>query len=356
MAASKARNVAATAASSGAPSRRARLNADTSSEPEGLTRRVVLNILEAFFQRPWLHLLPLILMIALGAATAFSTEAVYKSSGVITAESSTLIGNITQSNNQGFGYETPATATARNINEMLQTNEFLTSVANKLQADAPENQLPLLRRTIADSVGATADGDQLVRVTAQSARSDLSFRLADATVQSYLEAVIDNDLRQSSETVTLFEGEVEQARADLQAAQDALDQFLVDNQIDGTDETPLALELQANRMQDGVDRLASTYDAKLDALDQAKLATNTARTEVEQRLRLTDPPEQPEAPEPRLRKAGMTLVVFGILGSLLSLASVIVASALDKTIRVPADVNAKFGLDVLAVIPNARGR
>ena len=29
-----------------------RLNADTSSQPEGLTRRVMLNILEAFFRRP----------------------------------------------------------------------------------------------------------------------------------------------------------------------------------------------------------------------------------------------------------------------------------------------------------------
>ncbi len=42
------------------------LNADTSSEPDGLTRRVMLNMLEAFFRRPWLHLLPLILPVRLG--------------------------------------------------------------------------------------------------------------------------------------------------------------------------------------------------------------------------------------------------------------------------------------------------
>src|SRR6188472_1532606 len=99
----------------GMPRNRGRINADTTSEPEGITRRVVLNVLEAFFRRPWLHLLPLILMLALGAATAFSKSPVYRAAGTITAESSTLIGDLTQQNNQGFNFDTPATVTARNI-------------------------------------------------------------------------------------------------------------------------------------------------------------------------------------------------------------------------------------------------
>ncbi len=52
----------------------------------------------------------------------------------------------------------------------------------------------------------------------------------------------------------------------------------------------------------------------------------------------------------------LTLVIFGVLGVLLSLASVIVAATLDRTIRVPGDITAKFDLDVLAVVPDARAR
>src|SRR5687768_4554554 len=96
---------------SGQPRKRARVNADTTSEPEGLTRRVVLNILEAFFRRPWLHILPIILLVALGAATAFSKTEEFRAVGTITAEDSTVIGDITQSGNGGFGFVSPAEAT-----------------------------------------------------------------------------------------------------------------------------------------------------------------------------------------------------------------------------------------------------
>ena len=54
---------------------------------------------------------------------------------------------------------------------------------------------------------------------------------------------------------------------------------------------------------------------------------------------VTDPPDTPFAPEPRLKKAVLTLVIFGVLGLLLSLASVIVAATLDRTIRVPGDIS-----------------
>jgi capsular polysaccharide biosynthesis protein len=38
---------------------------------------------------------------------------------------------------------------------------------------------------------------------------------------------------------------------------------------------------------------------------------------------------------------------------LLMLASVIASATLDRTVRVPNDITGKFGLDVLAVIPDA---
>ncbi len=358
MAASKARSVPIGTATNTQmlASRRGRVNADTSSEPEGLTRRVVLNVLEAFFRRPWLHLLPLILMLAFGGATAFNEKQTYTSTGTITAESSTLIGNLTQSNNQGFGYDTPATATARDVNEMLRTNEFLTTVAGHLKTDASPSETALLREVIATSVGAAADGQQLVRIAATTERPDLSYRLADATMQSYIDTIVANDVRQSDSTVSFFDGQVATAKADRDAALAKLNDFLVTNNIDGTAKIPLNLSLQADQLRSEFTRLDNIYSSKVDSLDQAKLASSTAKTEVQQRLRITDTPEEPTAPQPRLRKAMMTLIVFGVLGLLLSLASVIVAATLDRTIRVPGDITAKFDLDVLAVVPDARAR
>jgi uncharacterized protein involved in exopolysaccharide biosynthesis len=357
VAASK-RNLPAPMGSTGAvrASRRTRLNADTSAEPEGLTRRVVLNFLEAFFRRPWLHLLPLILMLALGAASAFSAKQQFSSTGTITAESSTIIGDLTQSNNQGFNFETPATVVARNINEMLRTTNFLNTVAGKLQQNPSDSQKALLRQVIAKDVAAAADGDQLVRVSANSERGDLAFGLANAVITSYVETVKANNVAQTDEAVTFFNDAVAEAKVSRDAAQQALDDYLVANNVGNTTDVPAAQQQAITSLQNTLDRAESQYDAKLDSLDQAKLARNAAETDVEQRLRITDPPVEPTAPQPRLKKAVMTLVVFGVLGVLLSLASVIVAATLDRTIRVPGDITAKFDLDVLAVVPDARAR
>ncbi len=357
MAASTARNVPVTGATApiGSTRRAPRVNADTTAQPEGLTRRVVLNILEAFFRRPWLHLLPLIIMLALGAATAFNKQDEYRSVGTITALRSTLISDITQVNNNGFSFETPSTLTARNINEKLRTNEFVNTVADKLGLEAGSQRDQLLQ-IIARSVGASADGDQLVRVSATTRQPDLSLSLANATVDSYIETVKNATLSQSEAAVSFFESELQAADTARQAARQKLLDFYQQNDIQDLAKIPVSLQLDVQALQDEVQRLDAAYDAKQDQLDQARLTAATAQTDTEQRLRVTDRPTQAGAPQPYLRKAVLTMMVFGVLGVLLSLASVIVAAALDRTIRVPADVTAKFGLDVLAVIPDSRAR
>lgn len=343
--------------SAGLPRNRGRINADTTSEPEGLTRRVVLNVLEAFFRRPWLHLLPIILLVAFGAATAFSSQEEFRSVGTITAESSTVIGEATQTNNNGFNFETPASTTARDINEKLRTNEFLTAVAAKLQADAPASQQAFLRQTIAQSVAANADGQQLVRVAATTDAPELSFRLAQATIDTYIETVTNNSARQNDETVAFFEDQVAAAETAYRAAQTALNDFLVQNNISlGAEDVPVAEQIRINELQADLDRKESQYEAQLTSLDDAKQRAAATRTEIAQRIRVTDAPSGPGVAEPRLKAAVLTVMVFGVLGVLLSLASVIVAATLDRTIRIPGDITAKFGLDVLAVVPDARAR
>jgi uncharacterized protein involved in exopolysaccharide biosynthesis len=316
----------------------------------------VLNVLEAFFRRPWLHLLPLILLVALGGATAFSKEEAYRTTGTITAEASTVIGDLTQPNNNGFTFQSPATIVATNINEMLRTTQFLNNVALALNADAPEGQQATVRRTIATSVRAFDDGEQLVRVAATTERPDLSLSLAQATIDTYIATVTANNAQEYDEAITFFEGQVQTALEDYEAAQARLNDFVIANNITDDAEVPAADRITLESLRSEVDRKVAQYDAQLASLAQAQQQRAATITEVEQRIRVTDPPELPLAPEPRLKAALMTLIIFGVLGALLSLASVIVDATLDRTIRVPGDITGKFGLDVLAVVPDARAR
>ncbi|HLM19331.1 MAG TPA: hypothetical protein VK549_16030, partial [Acidimicrobiia bacterium] len=298
-----------------------------------------------------------VLMLALGAATAFSATKEYRSTGTITVESSTVIGDLTETGNTGFNFDTPATVTARNINEKLRTNEFLNLVAAKLNVDASEGEKALLRTTIADSVSATADGDQLVRVGATTEWPELSVRLAEATIDSFIDTINATNVLQSNQTVEFFTQQVDEARAAYEAAEKALSDYLVANNIEPNSENvSVAQQAAITSLQADLDRKESQYETRLASLDQANLVASSTQTETEQRIRRTDTPELPEASETGLKNALLTVIIFGVLGALLTLASVIASAALDRTIRVPSDITGKFGLDVLAVVPDAKAR
>ena len=100
----------------------------------------MLNILEAFFRRPWLHLIPLILMVGIGISSVINLSAEYTSSGALRATSGSVLSDVTESANQtSFGFESPASATAREINELLRTEAFVTLVAE--QSDIPSSKV-----------------------------------------------------------------------------------------------------------------------------------------------------------------------------------------------------------------------
>jgi capsular polysaccharide biosynthesis protein len=330
------------------------LNTETSTEPEGITRRVMLNVLEAFFRRPWLHLLPLILMLALGAATVASMKPQFLSVGILRATNESLLNDITAANsNQGFAFESPATLHSNTINELLRTDEFIDQVAQAAEVSTAEAQLGVLRSAIRSSIGAFPDGDNLVRVTAKTDFPEDSERLAEATIDAYRAAAVQSQTDQSPSTEEFLTLRVQEAEQRLNEANQALDAFIDQNPQLSTETARIADQTALNRLQGATDRAQTQYNAALDALDAAQLATAQAETVVNQRIQEIDDPG-PGIKESVVRKQGMTLILFGVLGVMLSLALVIVTATLDRTIRIPNDITARFGLDVLAVVPDTK--
>lgn len=334
---------------------RARVNADTSAEPEGLTRRVMLNILEAFFRRPLLHLLPLIVMIVLGGITAFGTAKEYRAVGTLTTAVTTVIGDITQ-RNPGVGFETPATVTARDINERLRTDRFLNLVAETANLGTNPDELASVRTEIAQSVFASAAGDRLVAVAATTAEPQLAADLAAATIGAYRGTVLANEQQASQEAEDFLQGAAEEIALELAEAEAALDEFLANNPVASTAELPPTQQVEFGRLSAVVARAESRYASAQDAVDEAARRGAQAQIDVSQRLQLQDEAQAPTSPQPRLKKALLTLVLFGVLGVGLSLTSVVASATLDRTIRLPNDVSGRFGLDVLAVVPDVRRR
>jgi uncharacterized protein involved in exopolysaccharide biosynthesis len=315
----------------------------------------MLNILEAFFRRPWLHLLPLFLLCALAASNLLSMTPQYRSVGTLNATGSSLLNDLTDaSTTPGLTFESPAVVTARQINQLMTTDFFLSRVADEAGLGTAIRDGTLLKEQIRRFTGARADGDNLVRISSTSHNAELSQRLVTATMTSYVDWVIESEVTESTGSATFLDQRVEQTQEAVDTAWTAVQNYIVDHPLAEDEDGPLAERLQLQRLREVLSRAEDRHEQALNAQDAAELATAQARVVVQQRLQTVDEPEVPPAPEPRLRKAALTLFLFGAVGALLSLAAVVITATLDRTIRVPNDITAKFGLDVLAVVPDKR--
>src|SRR6476661_5788132 len=72
--------------------------ADAAVDAPGITRRAVLSVLEAFFRHPWLHSLPLAVMLAVGVTAALDHDDRYRSVATMTATDRSLLSDVTATN------------------------------------------------------------------------------------------------------------------------------------------------------------------------------------------------------------------------------------------------------------------
>jgi capsular polysaccharide biosynthesis protein len=334
------------------PQPRTRLTADTSSQPDGITRRVMLNFLEAFFRRPVLHLLPVVLMLAVGVASVLNIKQQYGSVGTLSVTNESLLADLTNASQSAVSFESAATVTARQINELLRTDQFLNDVVSDAGVGDLVKQGLLTLDQVRAWTSAAADGDNIVRVGAVTRSPELSYRLSDATINSYRDWVVEADVNQSTTTETSLEARVAEKQAAADAADAAVRAKILEQPDVEIKERSLVDQQDFLRLQDASDRAQAQLVQAQDALDAAKLQTDQASAVVAQRLRVLDAPAVPLAPNGRIRQAAMTMLVFIFLGLVLSLVSVIISASLDRTIRVPNDITSRFGVDVLAVVPN----
>jgi capsular polysaccharide biosynthesis protein len=254
-----------------------------------------------------------------------------------------------------FGYESPATVTSRQINDLLGTRQFIDSVIEQAGLTTAVENGALTRDDVASSVGASPAGDNLVRVASTTSQPEMSQRLAAGTVAAFINQIVDSDSGNISVRIDVYNDQLQEAKDRLAAAQKALDDFVEANPSP-TDGQPRPDTEAATftRLNDNVDAASSQVDNIQASLDNATLTSELTLTDVQQRLSLIDEPEVPTVPEPRMRKAAMTAVMFGAFGAVISIAVVALAAALDRTVRVPADITERFRLDVLAVLPASR--
>jgi hypothetical protein len=316
-----------------------------------LDTSVIERLLETYFRRPVLYLVPLVLCLAFGAYSVVTSSKTYISEGVLSASGSTLLGNLSDlSLDSSFG-TTPASVASDRINEQLRSDDFVVSVAERSGMGTAVDTGVVGLDWIRARVGSYADGENLLKVRAGTTDPVLSQRLATATIDTFIQSVVDEDLRQSGVAAGFYDEVAAQYQDRVDEAEQELADYLAEHPEPAVGSRPAAEQSSIDQLTAVIQRDDEQLTDALAKAEEARLATEQARIDIEQRLRVVDPPVQPTAPVSGLRAAAMSMVTFGVLGAVLTAGVVIVAAFLDRTVRTTAELRSRLGFDVFTDVP-----
>src|SRR5262249_50981429 len=150
----------------------------------------------------------------------------------------------------------------------------------------------------------------LVQVVASSNNPELSARLSKATIDSYIQYVIDGDISESKAAEAFFDNQLQSASQALDQAQAALNDYAAKHPGGPQETRPLAEQVEIGRLNSNVTQAQSQYTNAQQKSQEAKLATDQATSDASQRLRIIDEPKAAGAPIPVLRHAVMSVIIF----------------------------------------------
>ncbi|MGZ4738011.1 MAG: hypothetical protein ACXVLM_02035 [Ilumatobacteraceae bacterium] len=316
-------------------------------------KRLWYGVVESFFRRWPLYLLPVLLLIGVGVMQAKKITAQYRSVGVLNVASNPLLSTVTSAGSTGaYGFETPSTATTRMINELFRTDVFVRSVADhaglKAALDSGLVTIPQVRARVA----ASSVGDRLLAVTAVWPDARTATQLVNSAVDEYTQHVLDVETKQSSEAEKFWTDLLAGYKKSLTDAQAALQDYVVANPAPKIGERPAEQTLAMSTLSGAIDQAQTQVTNAENNIDQAKLTSQQATSQTSQGLQVVDPPEVPTAPESIHRQQAMTFVVYLFLGIFVLVAMLLASAFLDRSVRTVEDIDVATGLAVVATVPS----
>lgn len=322
-----------------------------------MTRSVLIRLLETFFRRWWLYLLPVVVIVGFGFVTVSSSNPTYRSAGVITVNSDTLLSNLADvSIDDPFTFETPASVTSRRINDLLGSTGFAVSVAEQAGLSQSMATGIVLLADVRSQVRAAPVGDSLVSITATTEDPEMSFRLANSAIEAFIALIVENDLSQSLSAAEFYDDLSAGYRESLVEAGQTLDDYVRANPEPVVGDRPVEEQNAIARLEAAESLAQEQFATAVAKAEDARLVAEQTQLDIDQRIGIVDAPEMPLAAEPRLRRMLLSIMLFVAIGTIVLAAMVAIATALDRSVRDRDDIESRFEPPVLGLIPIERLR
>jgi hypothetical protein len=319
-----------------------------------VSRSFALRLVETFFRRWFLCLMPALLLIVVGAQSAANAKKEYVSKGVLYVESETLLSRLTGADPANNGFQTPAQAANTRLSSLLGTDEFVRSVSDRAGLTDLVNGGILSLDGVRGSIGTTPSSPNTLHIAGAHADPQIAFRLATATIDSFIQWVIDRSLTDSAAAEKFFQEQAATYKVDRDTTQAALQQFLKVNPEPLVGTRTADKEFELSRLATEAAAAEKRYTDTLGKADDARLASAQTRSNVAGRLRLVDAPTVSAVSTLTKKKLVIQFAMFMILGFALSAGVVFVGTVTDKSFRSPEEIRQRLGVQLLAVVPESR--
>jgi uncharacterized protein involved in exopolysaccharide biosynthesis len=321
-----------------------------------MLRLVILRLLESYFRHRWLYLLPIVLMTAAAIAYYLLLKPVFIARGVFYVQQESLLTSITSLRDVGYTWETPAQTTSGEFSELLQTDAFVRSVIERtdLEAEMPKGT-EVVQQTIEEvreSVWLSTLGNNQIRIQAQHESPSLSQQLVTATFDTFLQWKINADRNEGQVAADFLVGLVADYKVELETARQTLNEYLIAHPEPLRGDRPAIEALEIRRLESEINLAQDRYSSALDKDEDARLSVAQAANAIRQTYFLIDAPEIPTEPGTSLKEIVINMLIFMVVGVILSIVGIVGGALLDRTLRFPIDVSYGLRLPVLTEIRN----
>jgi hypothetical protein len=278
--------------------------------------------LETFFRSPWLYLLPLALVLA--GSSLLARRAV-SNARPFTAEA-TIAVNLDPTRERSVAEQPIAEQHAALLGELLESDSF---ILGALQEVSPEASLALLDEPgLANAVRArwaqAAVGPNTFKVKFSCVEPAFCVTVVAKVLDTYRDQVAAASAAKDGTAVEYYQRQLESAEERLRA-------------IPPTDP--------------GYPAARETYEELLRRLIDAGFEEAQAAQARQRGFTVLSPPQIAGEPSSPLREAILPIGLGLVVGLGLSLGAVALATWLDHSVRTPADVFERLGLQTVAAVP-----
>jgi uncharacterized protein involved in exopolysaccharide biosynthesis len=319
--------------------------------PHDFTERLV----DGFFRRWVLYVLPVAVFVAIGVYTAGNITADYASYARLSATSNPYLTQPAIRGTEIGLYESPGDGTARLINEQLRTDAFINEIASRVDLTEAIDTGAITRVDVRNQIGASGAGENTLLVSARWADPDIAHDLADATIQGYTEYLSQIAAADSLEAVEFWTDQLTQATEEVQSAEDALAGYLelLPPVPDGQTRS-IEQELEIQRLTATLNRALDDQSDIEDAVDEAQLTANQAASNSIRQVTVIDTPEIATAPESVRRDKLTAIAMFTLLGVLIAFAALVLSTVADRAVRTRSQLAHTAGIGAVVVIPRIK--